>query len=64
MNTPITALSREHTGPKDFRMSRSQREAGIDWRDWESRMKPLRPLWHEIAASLFLAIFIAAVLFF
>jgi hypothetical protein len=45
----ITALSGgEYLDPNFFRVSHSQREAGIDQLEWEERIKPLRSLLSSI----------------
>jgi hypothetical protein len=31
--------------PRDFRYSRTQRDAGIEHLEWEDRIKPIRPIW-------------------
>jgi len=45
----ITALSGEYLDTRTFRYARNQRDAGIEHLQWESRMKPLRPLSYDIA---------------
>jgi hypothetical protein len=52
MNTQITALTGEYLDPRDMRFCRTQHEAGIAHLRWEKRLKPLRPLSHDLAAVL------------
>jgi hypothetical protein len=52
MSTPVMAMHSEYLDPKAFRFARNQREAGIEHLQWEERIKPLRPLSHDIAAGI------------
>jgi hypothetical protein len=52
MNGSITALRGEYLDTKAFRFSRNQRDAGIEHLEWEGRIKPLRPLFHDFAFGL------------
>jgi hypothetical protein len=52
MTNQIAGLSGEYLSPKTLRFSRTQEEAGISYLPWESRLKPLRPLSHDIALGL------------
>jgi hypothetical protein len=63
MSTQIAALSGEYLDPKSFRFARTQREAGIEHLEWEDRMKPLRPLSHDVVLGLSLVATAAACLF-
>jgi hypothetical protein len=31
-----------------LRFARTQREAGLEWCDWEGRLEPLRPLYRDV----------------
>ena len=50
-----TALIGEYLDINDIRYPRTQREAGIEFQEWDDRLKPLRPWWHEIAALIFIS---------
>jgi len=52
MTTQITALRGEYLDPKFLRFARTQREAGIEHLEWEDRIKPLRPLSHDVMLGL------------
>ncbi|MGH6872662.1 MAG: hypothetical protein ACREHE_14265 [Rhizomicrobium sp.] len=64
MNTAISALSGEYLDNRAFRYARNQRDAGIEYLEWEERLKPLRPLSIDIAiGAAAIAAGVAAVLF-
>ena len=64
MAITVTALSGQHLNPHAFRFSRTQREAGLEWFSWEGRLRPQRPLFHDIVIGGLLAIAaIAAAIF-
>lgn len=64
MSTAITALSGEYLDTRTFRYARTQRDAGIEYQQWEDRLKPLRPLSIDIAiGAAAIAAGVAAVLF-
>src|ERR1022692_2951827 len=52
MATSVSALKGQYLNHHTFRFARTQREAGLEWFDWEHRLKPLRPLSHDIAISV------------
>lgn len=46
----------------DLHTARSQRDANIDWMEWQSRLKPLRPWGRMVVESLaFGALILAAI---
>jgi hypothetical protein len=46
MSSTVSASSGHYSNRHTLRFSRTQREAGLEWFDWENR---LRPLSHDIA---------------
>jgi hypothetical protein len=52
MNTPIVAVCGQYVDPNNLRFARNQREAGIEHLEWEKRIRPLRPIAHDIALGL------------
>jgi hypothetical protein len=52
MANHIRALNGEYLNHHTFRIARTQREAGLDWFGWESRLKPLRPISYDVAAGV------------
>lgn len=59
---PIPAVSGEYLDPRSLRFARTQREAGIEHLEWEGRIKPLRPLSHDVVVGLGLVVTAAACL--
>lgn len=47
--------------PRDWRFSRTQREAGIEHLKWEARIRPVRPLWFFVIAAGCWALFALAI---
>jgi hypothetical protein len=48
-----------------FRFARTQKEVGLEWFDWEHRLKPLRPLSHDLAlGAMAIAAIVTAFLLF
>lgn len=49
-----------HADHRPQLLHRSQREAGIDHRAWEGRLKPMRPFWPEAMVCLMGAVVLGA----
>jgi hypothetical protein len=64
VSRPIAALSGEYLDPKVFRVSRSQKEAGIGHLEWEERVKPLRSWSSGVLASTIVTSSIVVALLF
>jgi hypothetical protein len=47
MTSAIVALRGEYLDTRTFRYCRNQRDAGIEHLEWEDRIKPQRPLFHD-----------------
>lgn len=56
MTTHHCVLSRDYFDPKSLRLSRNQREAGIEHLEWADRVRPLRPLTHDIGFGVSIAV--------
>ena len=46
--------------PSDYRYPRTQREAGIEFAEWEDRLSPIRPWMFWLAVTLCWVVFGAA----
>jgi hypothetical protein len=64
VSRPIAALSGEYLDPKVFRVSHSQKEAGIDHLEWEKRTRPLRSWSSGVLAPTIVTFTIVAALLF
>ena len=62
MAITITASNGQYLNHHTFRFARTQKEAGLEWFDWEHRLKPLRPLSHDLALGVTAAVAIVATL--
>jgi hypothetical protein len=62
VNGQIKALGGLYLNPRMFRIARNQREAGIDKMEWESRAKPMRPLYYDFVAVVFLALIFVSII--
>ena len=49
MPKSISALNGQYLNHHIFRVAHTQREAGLEFFGWERRLKPLRPLFHDIS---------------
>ena len=64
MSSPISALNGEYLDPKNFRLPRTQREAGIDHLKWERRIGPLRSWSHDAFAPGLVVLSVVATILF
>jgi hypothetical protein len=51
MPKSIAAMGGQYLDHHIFRIARTQREAGVEFFGWENRIKPLRPLFYDIAVA-------------
>ncbi len=64
MSSPVSALNGEYLDPKNFRLPRTQREAGIDHLQWAHRIGPLHSWLHDVfAPTMIVCTIVAASLF-
>ena len=50
-SSPILAMGSQYLDPNSLRFARTQREAKIEHLEWESRIRPLRPIYHDVALA-------------
>jgi hypothetical protein len=61
MSSPIMAMGSQYLDHKALRFARNQREAGIEHLEWEGRMRPLRPIFYDVALASGLVLAFGAV---
>jgi len=52
MSIQIAAQCGAYLNSRDLRFPRNQEEAGISHLQWEGRLKPLRPMSHDVAMGI------------
>lgn len=58
---PITETCKTDFNPAHYRVARDQREAGLEFHEWENRTPKLEPMWKSILAGFLVAFAIAIV---
>ena len=61
MTRPITETCKTDFNPAHYRVARDQREAGLEFHEWENRTPKLEPMWKSILAGFLVALAIAIV---
>ena len=64
MSSAIIAQRGEYLDIRNLRFSRNQRDAGIEHLEWENRIKPLRPLSHDLVLAACVLMLAASTMLF